>query len=180
MINLYFCFILRYYNGDCRKTIMGVGFGCTRILENDNLQVTFKLPKIPSLQWRKYFKVFYGNVENYSIWPNGNIMSRKQWISRYEYCLFEKKKEVFSMRFFFFSKSRGKKNRKILQFIGRKEVQCDYQEIKKTNPLWFKELYSVNHTPKNARESVLLHHVSVLMCVQSNERVLNFNLLLIL
>ena len=56
---------------------MGAGVGCTQILENDKLLVTFKLPKIPSLQWRKYF-VFYGNVENYSIWPNGNIMSRKQ------------------------------------------------------------------------------------------------------
>ena len=44
---------------------MGVGIGCTRILEYDKLLVTFKLPKIPSLQWRKYFKVFYGNVDNW-------------------------------------------------------------------------------------------------------------------
>ena len=48
---------------------MGVGVGCTRILKYDKLLVTLKLPIIPSLQWRKYFKVFYGNFDNYSIMP---------------------------------------------------------------------------------------------------------------
>ena len=70
MKNLYFCFILQYYHGDIGiKIIMGVGVGCTRILKYDKLLVTLKLPIIPSLQWRKYFKVFYGNVDNYSIMP---------------------------------------------------------------------------------------------------------------
>ena len=57
---------------------MAVGVSCTRILEYDKLLVTLKLSIIPSLQWHKYFKVFYENVDNYSIRPNGNIMSRKQ------------------------------------------------------------------------------------------------------